>query len=168
MKWCCGVLQVLYAVLRLCSLSCVICCTDDVILFSCPYPWCHCGAAEVEQRLRERKIQLRVTDSAVELIGQMGYDHYGARPVKRVIQHNVENELAKGIPRGEYGEDDVVTIDTETLPPPPATHRACGIQEARVPGRPAQLARPTCARSRNSARLFEHLTESHHKVYDVW
>lgn len=75
---------------------------------------------KVEQRLRERKIQLRVTESAVELIGQMGYDpNYGARPVKRVIQHNVENELAKGILRGDYGEDDVVTIDTETLPPPP-------------------------------------------------
>lgn len=59
-------------------------------------------------------MKLRVTDAAVELLGSLGYDpSYGARPVKRVIQQNVENELAKGILRGEFKDDDTVLVDTE-------------------------------------------------------
>ncbi|CAI5475909.1 unnamed protein product [Closterium sp. Yama58-4] len=70
----------------------------------------------VQQRLRDRKIRLRVTDAAVDHLGHLGYDPaYGARPVKRVIQHEVENELAKGILRGDFGEDDVVVVDTEIV-----------------------------------------------------
>jgi len=50
----------------------------------------------------------------VELFGSMGYDpNYGARPVKRVIQQNVENELAKEILRGDVKEEDTVLVDTE-------------------------------------------------------
>lgn len=59
-------------------------------------------------------MKLKVTDAAVELLGSLGYDpSYGARPVKRVIQQNVENELAKGILRGEFNDDDTVLVDTE-------------------------------------------------------
>ena len=59
-------------------------------------------------------MKLKVTDAAVELLGSLGYDpSYGARPVKRVIQQNVENELAKGILRGEFKDDDTVLVDTE-------------------------------------------------------
>lgn len=55
-----------------------------------------------------------MTDSAIELLGSMGYDpNYGARPVKRVIQQNIENELAKEILRGNLKEEDTVLIDTE-------------------------------------------------------
>lgn len=68
----------------------------------------------VQQRLADRKITIRMTDAAVELLGSLGYDpNYGARPVKRVIQQNVENELAKGILRGEFKDEDTVLIDTE-------------------------------------------------------
>ncbi|THG05087.1 hypothetical protein TEA_012893 [Camellia sinensis var. sinensis] len=57
---------------------------------------------------------LSVTDSAVQLLGNLGYDpNYGARPVKRVIQQYVETKLAKGILRGEYKDEDSVLIDTE-------------------------------------------------------
>ncbi|XP_058756152.1 chaperone protein ClpB3, chloroplastic-like [Vicia villosa] len=57
----------------------------------------------VQKRIVGRKMKIRVTDAAVELLGSLGYDpSYGARPVKRVIQQNVENELAKGILRGEF------------------------------------------------------------------
>lgn len=59
-------------------------------------------------------MKLKVTDAAVELLGSLGYDpSYGARPVKRVIQQNVENELAKGILRGEFKDEDTVLVDTE-------------------------------------------------------
>lgn len=68
----------------------------------------------VQRRIADRKMKIQVTDAAVELLGSLGYDpNYGARPVKRVIQQNVENELAKGILRGEFKEEDTILIDTE-------------------------------------------------------
>ncbi|XP_011035847.1 PREDICTED: chaperone protein ClpB3, chloroplastic-like [Populus euphratica] len=68
----------------------------------------------VQQRLADRKIRVLVTDAAVDLLGTLGYDpNYGARPVKRMIQQYVENELAKGILRGEFKDEDSVLIDTE-------------------------------------------------------
>lgn len=68
----------------------------------------------VQKRLADRKMKLRVTDTAVQLLGSLGYDpNYGARPVKRVIQQNVENELARGILKGEFKDEDTILIDTE-------------------------------------------------------
>nr|CAD1822601.1 unnamed protein product [Ananas comosus var. bracteatus] len=68
----------------------------------------------VQQRLADRKITIQVTDAALELLGSLGYDpNYGARPVKRVIQQHVENELAKGILRGEFKDEDTISVDTE-------------------------------------------------------
>ncbi|KAG4128259.1 hypothetical protein ERO13_D09G010200v2 [Gossypium hirsutum] len=68
----------------------------------------------VQNRIADRKIKLQVTDSAIQLLGNLGYDpNYGARPVKRVIQQNVENELAKGILRGEFKDEDTILVDTE-------------------------------------------------------
>uniref|UniRef100_A0A2N9GYD5 Clp R domain-containing protein n=1 Tax=Fagus sylvatica TaxID=28930 RepID=A0A2N9GYD5_FAGSY len=61
----------------------------------------------VQKRIADRKMKIQVTDAAIELLGGLGYDpNYGARPVKRVIQQNVENELAKGILRGEFKDED--------------------------------------------------------------
>ncbi|TQD95304.1 hypothetical protein C1H46_019096 [Malus baccata] len=68
----------------------------------------------VQKRIADRKMKLKVSDAAIQLLGSLGYDpNYGARPVKRVIQQYVENELAKGILRGEFREEDTVLIDTE-------------------------------------------------------
>lgn len=68
----------------------------------------------VQKRVADRKMKIQVTDAAVELLGSLGYDpNYGARPVKRVIQQYVENELAKGILRSEFKEDDYILVDTE-------------------------------------------------------
>ncbi|KAE8678438.1 Chaperone protein ClpB3 [Hibiscus syriacus] len=73
----------------------------------------------VQKRISDRKIELRVMDAAVQLLGNLGYDpNYGARPVKRVIQQNVENELAKGILRGEIKDEDTILVDTEVTPSP--------------------------------------------------
>ena len=59
-------------------------------------------------------MKIQVTDAAIQLLGSLGYDpNYGARPVKRVIQQNVENELAKGILRGEFKDEDTILVDTE-------------------------------------------------------
>jgi ATP-dependent Clp protease ATP-binding subunit ClpB len=68
----------------------------------------------VQKRIADRKMKIRVTEPAIQLLGSLGYDpSYGARPVKRVIQQNVENELAKGILRGEFKEEDTILVDTE-------------------------------------------------------
>lgn len=59
-------------------------------------------------------MKIQVSDAAIQLLGSLGYDpNYGARPVKRVIQQNVENELAKGILRGEFKDEDTILVDTE-------------------------------------------------------
>ncbi|KAJ8439045.1 hypothetical protein Cgig2_014465 [Carnegiea gigantea] len=68
----------------------------------------------VQSRIADRKMKIHVTDAAVQVLGSLGYDpNYGARPVKRVIQQHVENEIAKGILRGEFKEEDTILIDTE-------------------------------------------------------
>lgn len=78
------------------------------------YVACVFQLERVRMRVSDRKINIRVTEAAVQLLGNLGYDpNYGARPVKRVIQQHVENELAKGILRGEFQDEDTILIDTE-------------------------------------------------------
>jgi ATP-dependent Clp protease ATP-binding subunit ClpC len=61
----------------------------------------------------ERKMQLRVSDSAREILAQAGYDPiYGARPLRRTIQRMVENPIATGILRKEFREGDTVLVDS--------------------------------------------------------
>ncbi|XP_023771408.1 chaperone protein ClpB3, chloroplastic [Lactuca sativa] len=68
----------------------------------------------VQKRIADRKLKINVSEAAIELLGSLGYDpNYGARPVKRVIQQHVENELAKGILRGEFKDEDRISVDTE-------------------------------------------------------
>ena len=70
----------------------------------------------VQKRIADQNLKIKVTDGAVQLLGSLGYDpNYGARPVKRVIQKKVENELANGILRGEFKDEDTVLIDTEVM-----------------------------------------------------
>ncbi|KAI0492497.1 hypothetical protein KFK09_026770 [Dendrobium nobile] len=66
----------------------------------------------VKDRLKQKKIDLQYTKEAVELLGTLGFDpNFGARPVKRVIQQMVENEVALGLLRGEIMEEESVLID---------------------------------------------------------
>ena len=68
----------------------------------------------VEQLLADRKMALRVTDAAKELIAEEGYDPaYGARPLKRSIQRLVQNPLAIRILEGEFDEGDTVVVDRD-------------------------------------------------------
>ena len=63
-------------------------------------------------RLAERKIELRLTDAAKELLAARGYDPlFGARPLKRTIQADLENPLAKAIISGKIKEGDIITAD---------------------------------------------------------
>ncbi|EPM6341058.1 ATP-dependent chaperone ClpB [Vibrio parahaemolyticus] len=63
------------------------------------------------RRLEEKGYQLEVSDKALDLIAQVGFDPvYGARPLKRAIQQNVENPLAKSILAGEIVPDKKVQL----------------------------------------------------------
>jgi ATP-dependent Clp protease ATP-binding subunit ClpB len=66
------------------------------------------------QRLAERHITLELTDAARDLLAEMGFDpQYGARPLKRVIQQEVENRIARSLLDGTIHEGDTVTIDAK-------------------------------------------------------
>ena len=67
---------------------------------------------EVRQLLKERHMDLRLTDAAREQLLQEGYDpQFGARPLKRVIQRRIQNPLAKRILAGEFAEGDLIEVD---------------------------------------------------------
>ncbi|MEX0900985.1 MAG: ATP-dependent chaperone ClpB [Gammaproteobacteria bacterium] len=70
----------------------------------------------LRQRLGERDIALIVTDAALDRLGKAGFDPvYGARPLKRAIQQQVENPLANRILEGEFGPGDTVEVDAHDL-----------------------------------------------------
>jgi len=65
-------------------------------------------------RLADRKIGIEATPEAEALLAERGYDPvYGARPLKRVIQRDVQNPLATKILAGEYGEGDTVLVGAD-------------------------------------------------------
>jgi ATP-dependent Clp protease ATP-binding subunit ClpB len=66
----------------------------------------------VIQRVRERGIEVELTDRARELLGNLGYDPtYGARPLKRVIAKHLVDPLALAILEGDFREGDTVRVD---------------------------------------------------------
>ncbi|MFO7582336.1 ATP-dependent chaperone ClpB [Guyparkeria sp.] len=66
----------------------------------------------LRKRLADREIGLTLTDAALDALGEAGFDPvYGARPLKRAIQHRLENPLAQAILKGEYLPGETVTID---------------------------------------------------------
>ncbi|EFN53397.1 hypothetical protein CHLNCDRAFT_137194 [Chlorella variabilis] len=69
-------------------------------------------ARRVEKRLAEKKMRMELQESAVEYLATRGYDPaFGARPVKRVVQQELETALAKGILRGDFAEEDTVVVE---------------------------------------------------------
>ena len=67
---------------------------------------------DVRKRLKDKNIIMKVTDSAKEIMGKEGYDPiYGARPLKRYIEHNLETMIARKIISGEIDNNCTVGID---------------------------------------------------------
>jgi ATP-dependent Clp protease ATP-binding subunit ClpB len=65
----------------------------------------------LRRRLADRDMELTLDDSARDLLGEAGFDPvYGARPLKRAIQHQLENPLAQAILRGDFGPGDRVLV----------------------------------------------------------
>jgi ATP-dependent Clp protease ATP-binding subunit ClpB len=67
--------------------------------------------AGLRRRLLERNLDLELDDAARDLIGAAGFDPvYGARPLKRAIQQQIENPLAQRILRSEFGPGDRIRV----------------------------------------------------------
>jgi ATP-dependent Clp protease ATP-binding subunit ClpB len=63
-------------------------------------------------RLRERRLEIAVSNSARDLLAERGYDaHYGARPLKRVIQRMIEDPLAMQILNGDFPEGSKIAVE---------------------------------------------------------
>lgn len=71
--------------------------------------------ASLRARLEERHIVLKLSEAARTHLVKSGYDpNYGARPLKRAIQREIETPLAKRIVGGEIRDGDTVWIDTDS------------------------------------------------------
>ena len=82
--------------------------------------------AKLVERVRERGVEVELTDNARTLLGNLGYDPtYGARPLKRVIQKQLVDKLALKLLEGEFGPGDVIAVD--------AADGALAFEKAAVP-----------------------------------
>jgi ATP-dependent Clp protease ATP-binding subunit ClpB len=70
---------------------------------------------KLQDRLLERRIQLHLSDKAKEWLAKEGFDPaYGARPLKRVIQKEIQDKLALKLLEGKFKEGDTVTVDLDS------------------------------------------------------
>jgi len=68
--------------------------------------------AVLEQRLAKMDMALQMSDAALQKIAEAGFDPvYGARPLKRAIQQEIENPLSKALLQGKFGPKDVIVVD---------------------------------------------------------
>ena len=70
--------------------------------------------ADVNRRLEEKELRIELTDAAKRFVVEGGYDPmYGARPLKRYLQKNVETLAARLILEGNVGRGDCILLDVE-------------------------------------------------------
>jgi ATP-dependent Clp protease ATP-binding subunit ClpB len=68
----------------------------------------------LEERLAKMEITLEVSEEALQKIAEAGFDPvYGARPLKRAIQQQIENPLSKAILEGKFGPKDTILVDSK-------------------------------------------------------
>jgi ATP-dependent Clp protease ATP-binding subunit ClpC len=90
---------------------------DDVIVFH-PLTKAHIGQIvsillkDVQKRLSEEELTLKLTDAAVEFLSAHGYDEdFGARPLKRAIQRYIEDPLSEKILVAEFAKGEEIEVD---------------------------------------------------------
>jgi ATP-dependent Clp protease ATP-binding subunit ClpB len=92
---------------------------DEIVVFE---PLTRAQIAEIvelqlqrlRERLEERELALELTDGAVELIAEAGWDpQFGARPLKRAIQRLLENPLALELLEGRFAAGDTIRVDAD-------------------------------------------------------
>jgi ATP-dependent Clp protease ATP-binding subunit ClpC len=70
--------------------------------------------AEVNTQLTVKGVSLEVTDAAKEWLGEKGYDQvFGARPLRRLIQNEVEDRLSEALLEGRFGPGETIVLDCE-------------------------------------------------------
>jgi ATP-dependent Clp protease ATP-binding subunit ClpB len=108
---------------------------DDIIVFR---PLSRADLARIvdlqlgrlDQLLAARSLRLELTPEARELLAEQGYDPvYGARPLKRVIQRELQNRIALELLEGKFGEGDTIRVEREgnglkLVPASPVAERA--------------------------------------------
>jgi ATP-dependent Clp protease ATP-binding subunit ClpB len=68
----------------------------------------------LQERLADRKMAVKLSEAALDFLAEVGYDPvYGARPLKRAIQRELETQIAKAILRGEFSSGDTIFVDVE-------------------------------------------------------
>ena len=92
---------------------------DDIVVFS-PLSTDDLGQIvslyidRLEKRLAERRLQLAVTPEARSWLAERGYDPiYGARPLRRLMQHEIDDKLARALLAGEIRDGDTVRVHLE-------------------------------------------------------
>ena len=90
---------------------------DDIVVFS-PLSQADLGSIvelyidRLQARLSERRLELAVTPAARLWLAERGYDPiYGARPLRRLMQHEIDDRLAKAILAGDIRDGDLVRVD---------------------------------------------------------
>jgi ATP-dependent Clp protease ATP-binding subunit ClpB len=69
----------------------------------------------LRQRLADRKLDIRLTERAKEVLASEGFDpDYGARPLKRVIQREIQDRLAVKLLEGDFREGDLIEVDVDS------------------------------------------------------
>jgi len=95
---------------------------DEMVVFEALTPEQLAGIVEIQlrllrERLADRDLDLEITEAAAAWLAKEGYDPaYGARPLKRLIQRSIENELAMRLLRGEFRSGQTVMVDVATAP----------------------------------------------------
>ncbi len=93
---------------------------DDIIMFT---PLTHKEIKEIVKLqidsiariLKTKMIDIEITDNAVEFIANVGFDPlFGARPIKRVVQKNILNELSKRILSDDVNKDEKIIVDSDS------------------------------------------------------
>jgi ATP-dependent Clp protease ATP-binding subunit ClpC len=70
--------------------------------------------AEIAQRLEEHTLEIELTDRARRALVARGYDpEYGARPLRRTLQRNIESPLSRRLLGGEFATGDLIIVDAE-------------------------------------------------------
>ena len=69
-------------------------------------------AQRLEKRLEDRKMKMSLSEAVLDYLADVGFDPvYGARPLKRTLQRELETTIAKGILKGDYTDGDTVVVD---------------------------------------------------------
>ena len=69
---------------------------------------------DVSKRLVDKRIEMEVSPAAIERLAIDGFDPvYGARPLKRLVQHNIVDTMANALVAGEIAEGDSIKIDLD-------------------------------------------------------